>query len=91
MTNAIAGQGMQRGVKPRPPADLWDQMDALRGAMRPSVPKDAFTYRDYAAQYKVGQSTAKGQVDHLVELGKLLRIIRGTGSFPSYFVISPKK
>jgi len=57
-------------VKPAPPADLWEQMDAIVGVPKPNDP--GISVKEFCQRYKVGDCQARIKIKKLVEEGKLL-------------------
>lgn len=53
--------------KPKPPADLWEQLDALRA--KEQRPPNTFTAPEYAKRYGIPESTARHAVRQLVKAG----------------------
>ena len=59
-------------VKPKPPADLWERMDAELAALPPiDIPDGAFTLEQFKGRYKLGRSAALLRLTKLEQLGKL--------------------
>lgn len=69
-------------MKPKPPQDLWAQMDAITATIHKN--DEGFTVADYCQRYKVAQTTASRQLRKLVREGKLIQGLRDrlTGGSP---------
>lgn len=55
--------------KPTPPADLWEQMDKVHeDYLKQKNLITGFTSDDYATRYNVGKSTARKQLNQMVQM-----------------------
>lgn len=56
-------------MKPVPPSDLWDKMDAIHAEKCPEDP--GFTINEYAERYSVTYDSASSKLARFVRDGKL--------------------
>jgi hypothetical protein len=74
---AIAKTTMEADVArlPKAPADLWEQLDAIRGSSHMTVvdDEDLFTTRQYAERYGLPTRTAYEQIQKLLQ-SKLVEV-----------------
>lgn len=76
----IASGRNNEAVKPEPPADLLQQMDAARellGPMHIEKPDNTFTTEEWRKRYDINNASARRQIEKLEALGKIKHI--GTG------------
>ena len=73
-------------MRPKAPADLWEQMARVRHEVFQAPEKedkDAFSATQYAERFRVGLSTACSQIRKLVRQGKV-EMVYIKGRSPHY-------
>jgi Fic family protein len=71
-------------VKPEPPDDLWDKLDAAYEAAKkePDRPCGSFTTPEYAKRHGLSNSAASVRILRLIEIGAVQR--HGSGNRTYY-------
>ena len=64
-------------LRPEPPADLWDQLEALNAEAsrkeQPRRPADSFTTKEYADKFGVSEPTAGRRIRKMIAGGDVQR------------------
>lgn len=76
-TLQLASGPDNQAVKPVPPADLWERLDAEVSRMNAEAPEGAFTIPMFRERYRVTEMVARRMVGNLCRDG----IIREVGRF----------
>ena len=72
-------------VRPEPPADLWDQLEALNAEAsrkeQPRRPADSFTTKEYGEKFNVSDATALRRIRKMIAAGQVQREEHGSKAF----------
>lgn len=66
-----ASQADEARIRPIPPEDLWERLDAIQVQM-PKQTAEGFTAEQYAERYHISTSMARKRIDKLVKSGVLV-------------------
>lgn len=74
-------------LKPQPPDDLWDQLDAAIAEVAPARPKESFTTKELAAREHINIKSAERLIRRLLDAGRLCK--HGGGNKTYYVLVKP--
>jgi hypothetical protein len=82
---SIAGSENDKVIKP--PADLWERLDAEVSRIRPGPPEGAFTFSTFAEKLNLTEKQARGTLIRLCQEGVCLEVGRFGPYAARYFIM----
>lgn len=80
-TLSIARDTSNIPVKPIPPKDLWERMEAAMNEITPARPADSFTTEEFKQRFSLSPDKSYRRLRALREGGKIKRIGHGAATY----------